>query len=111
GPRARLRERSRCTPLFDFRVGDVTCNVVRAALRKTLLKFGRLLANLEPVEKCVGLLEPNREPARDFFFFSALRRIHFVIARDHFGATPAETGDFQNPRFRFTLSLGTEFPQ
>ena len=43
-----------------------------ANARKLFLKFGRLLAHFQPVEKRVRRLQPDAEPVRDFFL---LRRV------------------------------------
>ena len=59
-----------------------------------ILKLGRLLANFQPIEESVGRFQPDGEPVRDFLFFGALVGVHFVIARNHFRAAPAETCDF-----------------
>src|SRR5579863_4939172 len=76
-----------------------------------ILEVRRLFADFEPIEEGVGSFQPDREPVSDFFFLSALARVHFVVARNHFGAAAAEAGDFADAFRGGLLMFEQEFPE
>src|SRR5579864_134622 len=95
---------------FDLEEGHLLL-FCRGVARKTFLKFRRLLANLEPVKKCIGLFKPHAEPAGHFFLLGSFSSVNLVVARDHLRAAPAKLRDFEDARRGRTLALCREFAQ
>jgi hypothetical protein len=74
------------TKIQGFDIEQVHLFFSRSFRRELLLKIGRLLSYFKPIEKCVRCIEPDCEPAGDFYFLRPLLSIHFVISGDHFRA-------------------------
>ena len=70
-----------------------------------------MLADFEPIEKGVGRIEPDREPLRDLFLLGALRRVHFVVASDHFRAPAPQSGHFANAFGGCAFAFSEKFSQ
>ena len=70
-------------------LGFSGCGIISIiVVGKHSLKFLRLFAHFEPIEKQFGNVQPDFEPAGNFFFFTTLFRAHPLIPGDALGALP-----------------------
>src|SRR5215471_6835253 len=79
--------------------------------RESRSEFRRLFTNLDPVEKGVGILEPDAKPVRYLLLFLAFVRFDLVVARNHFRPPLAQPRDLQHPLGGGFLLVGAESPQ
>src|SRR5205807_4250969 len=84
------------------------CSFFVLSVGKFLLKLGRLLADLQPIEERVRGLQPNTEPAGDLDFLRTLLGFNFVVTRDHLRTALSEPGDFQHPLHGGLLAVRTK---
>src|ERR1700737_5088720 len=82
----------------------------RFRLRELRLKLWGLLAHVQPVKKCIGGLEPDAKPVRNFQFLGALVGFDFCVARDHFRATLPQARYVQDALDRGAFAMRLDFP-